>query len=132
MSRLLLACCLAASGALAGPYDQVYGLITVDRSRSADPNLIPVIVNRVDDVTVMSGRPAVVAPGPHKVTLDVPPRKGFRQATQQTFDLEVKACTRYHVAAKLESPTLQAWTPVVRSTEPIGECASKFKLAGVR
>ena len=132
MKRLLLATCLASTCALAGPYDQVYGLITIDRARSADPNLIPVIVNRVDDETVMSGQPAVVAPGMHRVTVDVPPRKGFTQATQATFDLEVKACTRYHVAAKLDSRTLQTWTPVVRSTEPIGECAKKFQVAGAK
>ena len=132
MNRLFLSACLLATGAIAGPYDQVYGLITVDRARSADPNLIPVIVNRVDDETVMSGQPAVVAPGMHKVTVDVPPRKGFSQATQATFDLEVKACTRYHVAAKLDSRTLQTWTPVVRSTEPIGECKTKFMVVGAK
>src|SRR5262245_25355250 len=86
MNRHILATfLLSATAAVAGPYDQVYGLITVDRAPSPDPNLIPVIVNRVDDVTVMSGYPAVVAPGIRKVTVDVPPRKGFSQATQTTF-----------------------------------------------
>ena len=130
MNRYMLATILLSTSALAGPYDQVYGLITVDLARSADPHLIPVIVNRVDGETVAIRQPAVVAPGMRKVTLDVPPRKGFTQATQQTFDLDVKPCTRYYVAALLDSPTLQSWKPVVRSSEPIGECQRKFKVAG--
>lgn len=129
MNRYMLATILLSTSALAGPYDQVYGLITTDKSRSADPDVIPVIVNRVDDATVMTGQPAVVAPGLRKVTIDVPPRKGFHQATQATFDLEVKPCTRYNVAAKLDSRTTQTWKPMVRSTEDIGECRKKFNVA---
>jgi hypothetical protein len=129
MNRYMLATILLSTSALAGPYDQVYGLVTTDRSRSADPDVIPVIVNRVDDVTVMSGHPAVVAPGLRKITIDVPPRNGFHQATQTTFDLEVKPCVRYNVAAKLDSRTTQKWQPLVRSTEPIGECRKKFNVA---
>jgi hypothetical protein len=131
MNRYMIATILLSTSALAGPYDQVYGLITVDTSRSADPNLIPVIVNRVDDETVPMRQPAVVAPGVRKVTIDVPPRKGFSQATQQTFDLDVKPCTRYYVAARLDSPTTQSWRPVVRGSEVIGECQRKFKVAGL-
>jgi hypothetical protein len=131
MNRYMLATILLSTSALAGPYDQVYGLITVDTSRSADPNLVPVIVNRVDDETVPMRQPAVVAPGLRKVTIDVPPRKGF-QATQQTFDLDVKPCTRYYVAARLDSPTMQTWKPVVRNSEPIGECQRKFKVAELK
>ena len=127
MNRLLLAPLFLATAALAGPYDQPYSIITVDRNKSADPNLRKVIVNRVDDETITDQK-AVVAPGKRKVTLDVPPRKGFNQATQHTFEIEAKACTRYYVAAKLDSPTTQDWTPVVRSEEAIGECKKKFKV----
>ena len=132
MNSYMLATILLSTSALAGPYDQVYGLITTDKSRSADPDVIPVIVNRVDDVTVMTGQPAVVAPGLRKVTIDVPPRKGFHQATQTTFDLEVKPCVRYNLSAKLDSRTTQTWQPMVRSTEPIGECKAKFMVAGAK
>jgi len=130
MQRWALASLLVAGSALAGPYDQAYSLVTTDPARSADPDLRPVIVNRVDGETVLSGRPAVVAPGRHTVTVDLPPRKGFHTATQASLALDVKACTRYHLAAKLESPTSQRWTPVVRSAEPIGECAARFLAAG--
>jgi hypothetical protein len=132
MNRILLATLFVATSALAGPYDQPYSIITTDRARSADPNLRPVIVNRVDGETVMSDNRAVVAPGKHKVTIDLPPRKGFKLATQHTFDLETRPCTLYHVAAKLDSSVTQDWTPVVRSEEAIGECRKKFKVAGAK
>ena len=132
MKRILAVSLLAALPAAAGPYDQAWSIITVDRARSSDPNLRPVIVNRVDGETVLSDNKAVVAPGRHQVTLDLPARKGFKTATQQTFELETAPCTRYHVAAKLDSPTTQDWKPVVRGTERIGECERKFRVAGAK
>ena len=132
MKRLLLVSLLAALPALAGPYDQVYSVVTTDRTRAADPEVLPVIVNRIDGETVMAHTEAVIAPGLRKVTVDLPPRKGFTMATQNTFDLDAKPCTRYYIAAKLDSLTTQTWKPVVRNEEPIGECAKKFKVAGAR
>jgi len=132
MKRILIATLFAAAPAFAGPYDQPYVIITTDKARSSDANLRPVIVNRVDEVTVMSDNRAVVAPGKHQVTIDLPPRKGFKLATQHTFELDAKPCTRYNVAAKLDSRTTQEWAPVVRSEEAIGECRSKFKVAGAQ
>ena len=132
MKRLLPALCLASTAALAGPYDQVYSIITTDRTPAPDKDLRPLIVNRVDGENAMPGNQAVVPPGLRKVTVDLPPRKGFKLATQHTFDLDVKPCTRYNLAAKLDSSVTQTWTPVVRSTEPIGECRAKFKLAGAK
>jgi hypothetical protein len=127
--KLLFSVLLLSTSALAGPYDQPYSIIETDTMRSADPNIRPVIVNRVDGETVTDNR-AVVAPGPHKVTVDVPPRKGFHTATQNTFDLVTKPCYRYYVVAKLVSPTLQEWSPVVKQEEPMGDCMKKFKLGG--
>ena len=132
MKRALLAASLLAATAAvaASPYDEPYSIITVDTLKSADPLLRRVIVNRVDGETITTvDNKAVVPPGQHTVTMDLPPRVGFHQATQADFPLETKACTRYYVAAKLDSPALQSWTPVVRSTEPIGECMRKFKIA---
>jgi len=129
---LLLSLFLAAPAAIAGPYDQPWSIITTDRAPSADYKLLPVIVNRVDEVNADTAlNQAVVAPGPHQVTIDVPPRKGF-QATQHTFELTTEPCTRYYVGAELTTTTGQQWTPVVRSRERIGECESKFASRGVR
>ena len=129
MYRILALSLLAvATTAAAGQYDQPYAIIYTDTAKSSDHLLIPVIVNRVDGETIIDNH-AVVQPGPHKVTVDVPPRRGFAQATQQTFDLEAKPCVRYAVSAKLASRTTQDWTPVVRYEERIGECEAKFKIA---
>lgn len=127
MNRILLATLFATTSAIAGPYDQAYSIITTDPARSADPHVIPVIVNRVDGENVPYRNRAVVAPGAHKVTVDVPPRKGFKLATQNTFDLATKPCVRYYVAAKLDTLVTQGWTPIVRSEERIRECEKKFK-----
>jgi len=70
----------------------------------------------------------VVAPGPHQVTIDLRPRKGF-PATQHTFELMTEPCTRYYVAAELKSTAGQEWKPVVRSRERIGECEARFAKA---
>jgi hypothetical protein len=129
MKPLFLLTLLATTAAWAGPYDQPYSIITTDTAPSADPNLRPVIVNRIDDENVLANR-GVVAPGAHRVTLDLPPRKGFRLATQETLQLTTKPCVRYYVAARLETPTGQKWAPVVRSEEPIGDCRKKFNVAG--
>ena len=130
MKHVFLLSLLAATAALAAsPYDAPYSIITVDRAKSPDPLLRKVIVNRVDDETVMSDNRAVVPPGRHKVTLDLPPRKGFHTATQMELDLDARPCVRYNVAAKLDATTTQTWKPVVRSEERIGECEVKFRIA---
>ena len=123
----LLALAAAAAGCAATPYDQPWSMIQTDIARSSDPNVLPVIVNRVDGVNARPDNTAIVAPGRHEVTIDVPPRRGY-QATQHTFVLVTEPCTRYYVAAHLESVTLPDWTPIVRSTERIGECEKKFAL----
>src|SRR5258705_2322510 len=110
MKRLLAISLLSVTPALAGPYDQPYSIIETDTMPSADSHLRPVIVNRVDEENSQNNR-SVVAPGTHQVTIDLPPRKGFR-ATQHTFELKTEACMRYYVAARLVSPTLQDWDPV--------------------
>ncbi len=127
MKRIALLALLAATAALAGPYDQPYSLITSDRTRSSDPNLRPVLVNRVDDENAINGL-AVVPPGRHVVTLDLRRRKGFRLPTQRTFELETRACVHYYVSAKLRTRTTQDWEPVVRREERLVDCERKFHL----
>jgi cytochrome c1 len=127
MKGLMLLALVAATAAIAGPYDEPYSIITTDTAPSADPLLRPIIVNRVNDETVGSDNRAVVPPGTQKVTVDLPRRKGFKIATQRTFELVTRPCMRYFVVAKLDNPTGQEWKPVVRSSELIGECQQKFR-----
>jgi hypothetical protein len=118
---LLLAACAT------GPYREPYAEIVADRSPAADPNVVPVIINRVDDRTSLYSDRAVVPPGSHKVTIDVPPRKGFHLATQETVVMDAEPCTRYYIAARLDTPVTQEWQPLVRSVERIRECEEKFQ-----
>jgi hypothetical protein len=129
MKRILaLAPILAAAAcATTGPYAQPYSVIEDDPVRSADPNVIHVIVNRVDDRNATTLRYAVVPPGRHAVTVDVPPRKGW-QATQRTFELVTEPCTRYYISGRLDNRAGPQWTPIVRSRERIGECEKKFAM----
>lgn len=128
MKRLVLASLFALAACATSPYEQPYSIIAVDPARSADPHVIPVLMNRVDDRTSLYPDRAVVAPGHHLVTVDVPPRKGFHLPTQSTFEMNTEACTRYYISARLDTPVTQEWKPVVRSVEPIGECMTKFHL----
>ena len=126
LPAVLCAACAAAGCASPGPYAEPWSVIQTDVSASADSLVIPVIVNRVDDRNARPDNTAVVAPGRHQVTVDVPPRKGFRLATQHTFELVTEPCTRYYVSARLASHATQDWEPIVRSRERIGECEARF------
>jgi hypothetical protein len=130
--RFLVLATLAAAiavPALAGPYDQPYSIIATEYKAAADPLERKLIMNRVDDQNSRNNE-FVVPPGPHKVTVDLPPRKGFKQATQVTFDLDTKACTRYYVVAKLKTQVTQDWEPAVKYDEEIKECSAKFLKGG--
>jgi hypothetical protein len=126
MKRWMLLFALVAPAALAGPYDQVYSIITTETAPTSDHLLLPVIVNRVDGESTMSDNRAVVPPGRHEVVMDVPPRKGFHVATQETLVLETLPCVRYYMAARLDNAVGQNWKPVIRYQEPITECQRKF------
>src|SRR5262249_10505050 len=101
-------------------------------SPSSDHLLRPVTINRVNGVNAQYDNRAIVPPGRHAVTVDLRARQGFNTPTQVTFDLETEPCMRYYVVARLDTVTGQRWTPVVRATEPIGECKRRFNLAGTQ
>ena len=111
------------------PFSQPYSIILTDTRQSADPNVVPVIINRVNDRTIRSNpNEAVVPPGTHQLVLNVPPRRGFRLATEENMELVTEACMRYFVNARLDNKLTQGWEPFVRSTERIGECERRFNI----
>ncbi len=126
MKRSLLIAALLAAGCATEPYDAPYAILQTDIAPSADAHVIPVLINSVDGTTARLSNREVVRPGPHQVKLDVGPRRGFKTATQHTFELVAAPCTRYYLAARLDTLVGQQWTPIVRSTEPLGECSAKF------
>ncbi|HUJ00315.1 MAG TPA: hypothetical protein VLY46_08775 [Usitatibacter sp.] len=116
---------LAGACAAAGPFAQPWSIIEDDPIQSADPDVVHVLVNRVDDRNATDAHHAVVAPGPHEVTVDVGHRKGW-QPTQHTFALTTEPCRRYYVSARLDNRVGPGWTPIVRSSDRIAECEAKF------
>ena len=131
MNRILsLSVLLAAAGCASTPYDNPSSIVTTETMKSSDFLLKPVFVNRVDGEHSPYGNLHVIPPGPHTIQVDLAPRGGFHEPTQKSFALRTEPCVRYNVAAKLENSISQQWTPVVRSTEPIGECRAKFRIAG--
>lgn len=127
MKRILLVSALLAAGCTAmEPYDRPYAMLQTDfLSPSADPHVIPVIVNSVDGRTARLTNKELVLPGAHDVQVDVGPRRGF-PATSHVLHMDVQPCTRYYLAARLHSFAGQEWEPIVRSREAIGECAARF------
>ena len=125
-STVLALVAIATTAAYGGPFDQPWTVVETDPAYSPDRSVRPVIVNRVDGQNAIRNR-VIIEPGPHMVTVDLPPRKGFSLGTQETFDLTTNPCMRYYIAARLEDPANQVWRPIVRHSELIGECATKFK-----
>ena len=123
---LLAALAILSTAAVAGPYDQPWTVIETDPAHSPDANVRPVAVSRVDGQDAIRNR-VIIEPGPHMVTVDLPPRKGFSLGTRETFDLTTSPCMRYYIAAKLDPSAGQHWKPIVRHSELIGECATKFR-----
>ena len=131
MKRTLIATLLLTAGAAFGasPYDEPYSIITIDTIKPADYHLKPVFVNRVDGENSVQRNKHVVPPGDHEVVIDKAPQGGFHQPTQKVMRLRTEPCVRYNLAARVENSVTQDWEPLVRSTEPIGECAAKFKVS---
>ena len=123
---LVLIAGLACGLARAGPYDQPWAVITSEDRSSSDPALRPVVVSRVDGEYAYRNQ-VVTTPGTHTVTVGLPPRPGFKVGAQETFDLEASPCMRYFIAAKPDTAAGESWKAVVRRSELIGECATKFK-----
>jgi hypothetical protein len=125
MTRLLIAFLLLSTAAVAEPGEKPWAIVATDASLAPVANLRPVVISRIDGVA-STGREAVVAPGPHLVTVDLPPREGLRLGAQANLELQANACMRYYLAAKRDASG-QGWQPVVRAAESIGECLVKFK-----
>ncbi len=118
---------LVTAPALAGPYDQVYSLVTVEFVKSTDFKLRPVILNRIDGDSSVRTQEAV-APGKHLVVADLPPSKAHHEkiATQHSLEIDMQPCTRYYIAARLTDEVTRHWSLVIRDQDKIGECAARY------
>jgi len=120
-----IALSIASLPALAGPYDQPYALVE-SGWRSDVRKEHPVSISAVDGhSTPLRRRINPVAPGKHRIDVQLALAPGPSAKQTQTVEIDAVACTRYRVVAHYESRTHIEWTPVVHS-EPVGECLRKF------
>jgi hypothetical protein len=128
MNRHFLSACavLAASSALAGPYDQPYALVVV-ADRSATREEFPPAITKIDGKSTRNTRRSdPIAPGKHTVTVRFETARVAQNAGETTRDIQMdlEGCTRYRIAARRVDTV--NWEPKIYS-EPIGECTKKFQ-----
>jgi hypothetical protein len=125
--RMLLVAALAlvTVPALAGPYDQPYGLIE-SGDRSATRKHEPVAISQIDGRSTRNPRrPDPVAPGKHTVEISFASARVVGDQSK-TLGIEVQPCKRYRVVAQYQTAVSGKWEPVVAAVEDIGECRRKF------
>ena len=117
---------LAPAPVAAGTFDQPWAEIRGDGASAPDAKAGTAIVTRVDDESVTRGR-AVVAPGKRAVSVALPPNKGMSVGAQETLEVQASECMRYVVGARADAQAGGNWRAVVRRSETIGECLTRFK-----
>lgn len=112
--------------AVAGPYDQAYGVIeSGDRSQTRKQETVA--ISRIDGQSTRNPRrPDPVAPGKHSVEISFTSARATVGDSLKTIEVDVQPCKRYRVVAQYNNPTSGKWEPVIASTEDIGECKRKF------
>ncbi|MFL6656906.1 MAG: hypothetical protein ACJ8GW_02440 [Massilia sp.] len=90
--------------------------------------LHPVEILSVDG-KILRNSPALVGPGLHSVVL----RFGALPRSDGHYSILVAPCTRYYLAAELESVTSRTWQMTIVSSESVGGCDpdAERKKAGI-
>ncbi len=120
---------LAATAAMAGPYDQPWSQFeTEGASQVRDTRQAGIM--KIDGKAVSRpGRGDPVAPGKHVVEVSVPGARGMSESVRKEVEIDAKPCTRYIIVAARKSRTGDDWFAKVDRDEPIGECRKKFGTA---
>jgi hypothetical protein len=115
----------AATGAIAGPYDQPYAIVEAG-DRSEVRQEFPPAITRVDGKSTRNPRRTdPIEPGKHRITVRFETARVNQSPDEVSRELEMdlEACTLYRVAARRVGTN---WEPAIYS-EPLGECLRKFK-----
>lgn len=117
---------LAASAALAGPFDQPWATVqsgAASEVRKEDP----VAIIKIDGVdSLHTDRSQPLAPGKHTIRVHYETAFGVVGDKARELELDLKPCTRYRIVAQYRTRTRPDWTPKVYR-ERIGECRAKFR-----
>jgi hypothetical protein len=126
--RMWAVSALAATAALAGPYDKPWAVVeSGDRSETRQE--FPASITQVDGKSTRSPRETdALEPGKHTIRVRFDTARVQQSEAEKSRDLEItlEPCTRYRIAARRTQPTGTQWEPKVYS-EAIGECKRKFK-----
>jgi hypothetical protein len=115
----------AATGALAGLYDQPYAIVETGDASEVRKEA-GLAVSKVDGESTRNPRRSdPIPPGRHRITLHFESASGVFRPPYRDVEIDLEACTRYRIVAGYESRTGPGWKPKVRA-EPIGECRRKF------
>jgi len=118
-----------ATAAFGGMYDQPYAL--VERGMTSDTRKeVTLAITGVDGKAVRDPRKTdPITPGKHTISVRFQSMRFKFRPEQQDIELDLEACTRYHIVASYEIKSGPNWKPKVYS-EPIGECRKKFAKKG--
>jgi len=82
----------------------------------------PVLISSVDGRSTLTV-PAQVEPGLRRVTVQGPPG-GAGNSELETFELDVKPCTRYYIVAVKANPLDSRFTPRIDFEQPLAGCTA--------
>ena len=81
----------------------------------------PVSINEVDGRSYLGSAPVLVDPGVRQIVVQGPPTFVDLQLTQ-TFELDVKPCTRYYLVAVKDNPLQNDFKVRVDFDQPLAGC----------
>jgi len=128
MKRVFLPILLAALGGCAGgpatEYNAPYSLLATEVALTGSAATRGVLLHSVDGQRVSEDR-AVIQPGPRKITVEVLKRSN-EPSVLASFDLDVKPCTLYFLAARHPPGSRETWVPFVLAGNPVRPCETRF------
>jgi len=121
MRKMLL---LTLPLALAGceTWGPTWSEVTGARWFHTEMNRRPAIIERVDNVSPLSGAPIKMEPGRRVLEVRGPDPQRPGGGTRQSFVIDAEPCKRYYVNAQFTSPITPEWTPVIDYVEVIAGC----------
>ena len=118
--RLLAAAAALALGGCAST-DYHFSQIVGSRYFKTNIDTYAVSINEVDGRSYLGPAPVLVDPGVRQVVVQGPPTFVDLRLTQ-TFELDVKPCTRYYLVAVKASPLDNDFTVRVDYDQPVPGC----------
>ena len=123
---MLLATLVGCAGGPATEFNAPYSQLATEVALTGSAATRGVLLHSVDGVRVSEDR-AVIQPGQRKVTVEVLKRSN-EPSVLASFDLEVKPCTLYFLAARHPPGNRETWVPYVVSGAPLRPCETRFGL----